>query len=128
MRTKLTVSRVYAVVCLVAAVAVVFPQAARSADDPAAKKPKIADLLNQSGSGGFENAKPKLLVSFTPPAPRRGEIVTLSIQLSLPPGSYTYPLKAAVGSNTKIVIKEARGLKALPFGDFAPVKPPQDGL
>ncbi|MCH8828689.1 MAG: hypothetical protein IID45_03825, partial [Planctomycetes bacterium] len=108
---------------LLAGVTATTPVRTLAADKPKTKQGKIKDLFNQGGSlGQFQSADPVLRVKLTPSQVKPGGVVTLSIELILPAGHYTYPLVSETGSQTKIVVNKVSGLKALDV-KFAPTKP-----
>jgi suppressor for copper-sensitivity B len=57
---------------------------------------------------------PEVETSISPKSAKRGEIVTVSVKLSMPEGSHTYPItKTVVAGGTTIINLEAKGLTAV---------------
>lgn len=99
---------------------------ARGDERSGKSEPPIKDFFGQ-GNGEFNAfpiSEPKLTTRFAPAKAKQGDVVTLTIQLELPPEHYTYPLEAPTGNTSKIVIKEIAGLEPVD-AKFKPAKPPK---
>lgn len=84
------------------------------------QSPKLPDLFNQGGLDGPLGAEPaQVSAALKPRKVKNGDVVTLSVQLDVPPGHYTYPQKSTFGEPTKITIKNVVGLKPLGKGFVA---------
>ncbi len=98
---------------------------AQSADPPAGKlrldsilgPPKTTSLLGGEGeAGATEDKQPTVRVGLVPTRAKTGDVVTLSVTVTVPGDSYTYSTNPSGLGATRIEISEAAGLK--PLGDF----------
>lgn len=112
------------VVFLVAALALV-ASIARAAEPPRPGGVRINDLLGGQKRLGFlsdsaadhgSDQKPVVRVGLTPSTAKPGDLVTLSVTVTLPPGSHTYSTNPSEIGATRIDLAEITGLK--PKGDF----------
>lgn len=100
---------------LLCALLAVFSVAPAAAADPVSKQsPKLQDLLNLAGdAGSLGSERAEVSAELKPKSVKPGDVVTLSLQLDLPEGHYTYPQKSTAGEPTEIRIKRVTGLKPL---------------
>jgi cytochrome c biogenesis protein CcdA len=85
---------------------------------------QIADLLGQGNSKFDVAVEPKVVATLKPVSARPGDEVTLAITVTLPPDSYTSPLKTDTGRPTRIIIETITGLEPV-GGDFRADHPPK---
>jgi suppressor for copper-sensitivity B len=101
-------------------------RAAAAADPPPHGKITLDKILGPSkasallgelpGSQGADDQKPTVRVGLVPTSAKPGDVVTLSVTVSVPGDSYTYSTNPGALGATKIEISEATGLK--PLGEF----------
>jgi len=86
---------------------------------------QIADLLGQKGLGPSKaSAEPKVTITLTPPAAKPGDVVTLSITIEVPRGSWTYSMDPGFSGRTNARVTKVVGLEPL-GNDFTADHPPK---
>jgi len=84
------------------------------------------NLGAQPDQSSARSSEPKFTSSLKAPEnPKPGDVVTLSLSLKIPKGSYTYSLSESFSGRTEIKISESSGV--VPVGEgFQPDHPPEN--
>ncbi len=79
--------------------------------------------LNLPGQNATDAVPATVKIAVSPTDVKAGDTITFSVQVDVPPGSYTYSMSPKFGGGTKVKFKTEEGVQAL--GSFEPDHPPK---